>query len=347
MPPRPSFSFPTLTTNTVDNTVNIVCHYSSITIGADGLPLISYHDATTGDLKVAHCSDITCSSAPPTPHTITVLDNFSSGNVGRFTSITIGGDGYGLISYYDLVNGDLLVVHCTTSNLLCDDRSAAPSRLDGAVADVGQFTSVTIGRDGLPLISYYDVTNQDLKVAHCNDAECNPLIADISPIHIGTDDSGKYTSVTIGQDGLGVISYYNIPDPVGAPGDGELNVAHCANLSCNSANALTSPDSDASTDVGQFTSVTIGQDGFPVVTYYDATSGTGGNLKVAHCSNAICSGVSTVSVLDSSGDVGKYTSVTIGVDGMPLITYQAAGTANDLKVAHCSNSLCIPYFRRR
>jgi len=43
------------------------------------------------------------------------------------------------------------------------------SRDDG---DVGQYTSVTIGVDGLGLISYYDVTNQDLKVAHCASALC-------------------------------------------------------------------------------------------------------------------------------------------------------------------------------
>ncbi len=84
--------------------------YTSITIGADGLGLISYYDATNGDLKVAHCATPTCTSA-----TITTLD--SAGNVGQYTSITIGADGLGLISYYDATNGDLKVAHC--SNVLC------------------------------------------------------------------------------------------------------------------------------------------------------------------------------------------------------------------------------------
>jgi hypothetical protein len=37
-------------------------------------------------------------------------------------------------------------------------------------------------------------------------------------------------------------------------------------------------------------------------------------------------------------------SITIGVDGLPIISYYGGG---NLKVAHCSNALCLPYFRRR
>jgi len=42
----------------------------------------------------------------------------------------------------------------------------ALSTLDSA-GEVGQDTSVTIGADRLGLISYYDATNGNLKVAHC------------------------------------------------------------------------------------------------------------------------------------------------------------------------------------
>ncbi len=76
--------------------------YTSITIGAEGLGLISYYG--NGDLKVAHCSDIACTAA-----TVTKLD--TAGDVGRDTSITIGVDGLGLISYYDFTNEDLKVAH--------------------------------------------------------------------------------------------------------------------------------------------------------------------------------------------------------------------------------------------
>jgi hypothetical protein len=81
---------------------------TSVTIGADGLGLISYHDATNGNLKVAHCSNRACTSA-----TLTTLD--SIGNVGQDTAVTIGADGLALISYHDVTNGNLKVAHAPTS----------------------------------------------------------------------------------------------------------------------------------------------------------------------------------------------------------------------------------------
>src|SRR4029077_11635051 len=84
--------------------------YSSVTIGTDGLALISYYDATSGNLKVAHCSNSACTAA-----TRTTVDR--GGDVGQYSSVTIGTDGLGLISYYDATSGDLKVAHC--SDLAC------------------------------------------------------------------------------------------------------------------------------------------------------------------------------------------------------------------------------------
>jgi hypothetical protein len=54
----------------------------------------------------------------------------------------------------------------------------------------------------------------------------------------------------------------------------------------------------------------------------------------------------TITTLESAGLVGLYTSVTIGADGLGLISYHDH-TNHVLKVAHCSNPFCVPYFRRR
>ena len=158
VPSRPGFSL-----ITVDSAGDVGAT-SSVTVGADGLGLISYYDYTNGDLKVAHCGNAACTSG----NTITTLD--SDGDVGAYTSVTVGADGLGLISYQDSGNEDLKVAHC--SDTACS--AATITTLDGTGTDVGSDTSVTVGGDGLGLISYWDATNRDLKVAHCSNRFCVP-----------------------------------------------------------------------------------------------------------------------------------------------------------------------------
>jgi predicted regulator of Ras-like GTPase activity (Roadblock/LC7/MglB family) len=194
----------------------------------------------------------------------------------------------------------------------------------------GYYTSVTVGTDGLPVISYCETWNEDLKVAHCDNAACTS--ATITTVE-SAGDVGRYTSVTVGADGLPLVSYYDNTND-------DLKVAHCGNAACSAGNTITTVDSVGA--VGWYTSVTVGADGLPVISYWDWDNG---DLKVAHCSNAACTS-STTTTVDSGGDVGGYTSLTMGMDGLPVISYYD-GTNDDLKVAHCSNRFCVPYHRPR
>jgi cell shape-determining protein MreC len=313
-PPPPSGN----TITPLDTTGNVGA-FTSVTIGADGLGLISYYDTTNAGLKVAHCSNVNCTAA-----TITPLD--TAGSVGQFTSVTVGSDGLGFISYYDATNGNLKIAHC--SNVNCD--TAFFRSLNIVIPNPGQYTSVTIASDGWPLISSYDSTNGNLNVKHCFDLTCGGYaIAD------GIDSTGAvglFTSVTIGADGLGLISYFDQTN-------GDLKVLHCSNINCNPA---TITPLDTALFVGEFTSVTIGADGLGLISYYDDDNS---DLKVAHCSNVNCTAATTFAV-DTTGVVGAYSSVTIGSDGFPLISYYD-NTNGNLKVAHCSNAFCTPYLRRR
>jgi len=196
-----------------------------IAIGADGRPIIAYKaqlcdaygSCAGGELRVTHCDDAACSSA--TTATLDSLGNVNLANCAA--SIAIGTDGLAVISYYDATNQDLKVAHC--DNAACS--SAALATVDDSAGDMGRYNAITIGADGLPVVSYYDATNQDLKVAHCGDRACQSAV-------LTTVDSegatGSSTSITIGTDGLPVISYV-LNDSY----DGDrLKVAHCSNAFC-------------------------------------------------------------------------------------------------------------------
>ena len=183
---------------TAIDTVGIVGYFTSIAIGADALPIVSYFDGTNGDLKVARCANAACTTA-----TTTAID--TAGDVGGFTSITIGADGLPIISYYDLTNGDLKVAHC--NNTACT--TATTTAIDTA-GNVGYYTSIAVGADGLPVISYWGATDGDLKVAHCANLTCTSVSNTTAIDTVGfVGFVGYYTSITIGDDGQPVISYYD------------------------------------------------------------------------------------------------------------------------------------------
>ena len=204
---------PTITT--VD-TGGDVGRYTSIAIGIDGLPVVSYLDYTNGNLNVAKCGNPACSAGTA----IVTVD--STGVVGEYSSIATGADGLPVIAYYDQTNGDLKVAKC--ADAACSTSSSATVDT-GGTANVGQYTSITIGADGLPVIAYYDLTNADLKMAKCGNPACSAGNAVTTVDTGGTANVGQYTSITIGADGLPVIAYYDLTN-------GDLKVAKCANSFC-------------------------------------------------------------------------------------------------------------------
>jgi hypothetical protein len=80
---------------------------------------------------------------------------------------------------------------------------------------------VTGSKPGPPLISYWDFTNLELKVAHCEDLVCG--VSTTSTLD-SSGNVGGHSSIAIGVDGLGLISYYN--------GSDNLEVMHCGNRFC-------------------------------------------------------------------------------------------------------------------
>ena len=84
------------TVSTVDSAGSVGVD-SSLALGPDGQPAISYYDSSNGYLKFARFNGSTW--------TLTTVD--SAGSVGQFTSLAFGPDGQPAISYRDATNLDL------------------------------------------------------------------------------------------------------------------------------------------------------------------------------------------------------------------------------------------------
>jgi hypothetical protein len=303
---------------TVDAAANSVGYYTSLAIGTDGNPVISHWDATNRDLKVAHCDDPTCLGANETLSTVD-----SVGLVGRWTSLAIGTDGNPVISYLDESNEDLKVARC--NDPACSGADETLSTVDSA-GIVGAYNSIKIGTDGDPVISYLDASNGNLKVARCNDPACAGADETLSTV----DSSGSVlsTSLAIGTDGNPVISYFG--------GNLDLKVAHCNDPACAGADETLSTV-DSAGWVGADLSIAIGTDGNPVISYFDNTNF---DLKVAGCNDPACAGGDeTLSTVDSAGAIGFDTSIAIGTDGNPMVSYHD-DTNGALKVVHCNDPAC-------
>ena len=352
--------------------------YTSIAIGSDHLPIISYYDDTARALKVAHCEDAACAS----PATITVVDDDASLIEGRYSAIAIGADDLPVISYQGDTGASLRVAKCV------DVACALPATitdLDTPATITGTFTSIAIGNNGRPVVSY---TDDGLKVARCANAQCTGS-ASVTLVDPGAPLTGYHTSIAIGLDGLPIISYYDLSDTF-------LKTVKCGNSACSGSLMLNTLDMG---DVGEYTAIGVrDDDGIPVIAYHDAGNGT---LKLAICGAVDCTATQTLLTLYAvagetagvhvdmalanngrpfishrnetantlvlttclsagCGDgivsteldrselaaapLGEYTSIAIGPDHMPIISYHDAFTGS-LKVVHCRARSCDGVFR--
>ena len=294
----------------VDTTGN-VGQYTSTTIGTDGFPVIAYYDVTNTDLKVIKCGNAACSS-----NTVTTADT----DGGDHVSMAIGTDGLPVVSFVS-VAGKLRIVHC--GNAACSSGNTAITPT-GTAASSGMSSSIVIGKDGLPVISYRDNTNGDLAVYHCANISCTS--GSTVTVDNAAGEQGYYASLKIGVDGLPIISYYT---PMN---NGDLKVVHCGNVDCSSGNTITSLETTG--DVGQYTSMVIRQDGTPLIFYYDNTNG---DLKSADCGNIACTSVDVASAV-TTNDVGQYASATIGPNGTPIVSFYDVTNGN-LMMTECASEL--------
>jgi hypothetical protein len=232
------------------------------------------------------------------------------GDVGVLTSLQLDANGYPVISHYDTTNGNLKLAVCKDATCLTKDITTVDDS-----GDVGSETSLQLNAmNGYPVISYYDATNADLKLAVCNDATC--FMKDITTV----DDMGvgPSTSLQLDANGYPVISYYDRTN-------GNLKLAVCNDATCSTKDITTVDDLG---HVGQYTSLQLNANGYPVISYYDTTNQ---NLKLAVCNDATCL-TKAITTVDDLGNVGLYTSLQLDANGNAVISYLDR-TNENLKLA--------------
>jgi hypothetical protein len=272
-----------------------------MTIGADGLGIAAY--GTGAGLRILHCSDRDCASATRT----TLAPR------GTSPSLAIGADGLPIMSYYDSAAKDLEVAHC--SNLACT--AATTSTLDSA-GDVGDHSAISAG--SVPWVVYEDTTRGGLKLATCHNPVCNPVgrPPEQPPIDALALPNAAEPAIALAPDGALVVTYLDAANR-------DLFLARCAYRNGCATRAL-----DSGGDVGSGSSVVIGEDGLPLITYRDDTHGA---IKAAHCSDELCGAATTSMVgLNTDGFNGR-TTVAIGHDGLGTVPWPD-------RVWHCTDSAC-------
>lgn len=313
--------------------------YSSLAFGHDGLPVISYYNEGTKDLKVVKCGNIYCTQNSSGYY----IDGYY-GDVGKYTSIAIGTDGNPIVSYYDETNKDLKVVKCSAPD--CRQQSKNIITTVHSDGNVGDYSSIAVPSDGFPIISYYDDTvgtTEGLRIVKCGTVSCNEPSKNTYTLVDAGIDVGSDTSLAIGVDGLPIISYFT-NGRAESPGVSDIKVLKCGNASCTEGNVKS--QINTSTYYGTGNVMKIGLDGLPILAYLNATNS---DIRVTKCGNLACSSANTTTVIDSRA---AHFSMAIGSDGLPVISYYKIVRSNtdnnnpilapegDLKVLKCGNASC-------
>ncbi len=232
-----------------------VGQYAALALSASGQPHISYYDGLNGNLKYAYRDNVGW-------HSETIDTGGADTDTGLYTSIAVDSNGYSHISYYDITNRDLKYAFEGAAGWVIETPDS--------VGDVGGYTSLALGPDLEPQISYCRLQYESsqyvcdaLKHAAHGDAGWQVEIVDEE--EYPGDHAGAYNSLVIDGTGQPHISYGAWNGVLGS----RLKYAY------QDAEGWHIEVVGTGSSGFYYTSLSLDGDGYPHISYYD-----GGRLSV-------------------------------------------------------------------
>lgn len=283
--------------------------WTSLEVDSSGGVHVSY--AAFFGLTYATCTT-NCTTATNWQHVI--VD--STGSVGDYSSLAVGGNGSLHVAYLDATNANLKYAACAAN---CAAATSWNTTTVDNAGDVGLYASLALSGTGRLHVTYWDLTNADLKYATC--AVSCATGANWQAVTV--DDSGSVgssTSLALDASGGLHVSYSDNTN-------GNLRYARCP-ATCTMAAGWQAMTVDSVGEVASSSALVVDGTGRVHVAYRDDTNS---NLKYATCAAgcATAAGWRALTV-DDVGDVGAFPSLVVDASGRLHIAYWDV-SSNNLK----------------
>ncbi|HEX2908291.1 MAG TPA: hypothetical protein VHO69_15575 [Phototrophicaceae bacterium] len=322
----------------------------AITI-VNGNPLIVYQAGSSNRIRVAACSDATCSARPTiTTHDLQTYQGLAVTMLGSNTVVIASAYSFDTVSWMKLSTcADAVCTSLTTETLAISDYQKRNPKL------------VNIG--GAPVLAYLSTISNISRLNYYFPGEYVPvesptpsLVPSYTPTPVPpTDEPTPYPTLTPLpplptleppptiipiQSAIGNMAEVQMQlDPQGNPVmlysafGNQLYLVRCNSRSCNAPTITTIPNALPTLDY----SFVLDHYGFAVISFYDYTKG---QMKLLTCNNTICD-APAIRTVDSVG-VGWANTVILDDSGIPLISYEYSKNYDDegIKLARCTNSTC-------
>jgi hypothetical protein len=200
---------------TPDPSSNDIGSYTSLALDGNGLPIISYYDATSHSIALAHCDLADCGSNLVQINPAVVS---TPGITDQDSDLVLDGNGFPAISF--LNTAGVSVALCADSD--CTSANVVPLDISSGAKS---FTSIALDAAGLPAVSYFSGATPQLKLAKCTAADCSTSVATLVD---SLSTNGQFTSMALDRNGNPIIGSYD-SDVL----DDDLVITHCVDPFCN------------------------------------------------------------------------------------------------------------------